>query len=68
MRILFYTNVILDALLWREPHATSAARLMTHVERHRVTGLLGATTVTTIHSLLRRGAGEQRPHDMWPAS
>jgi predicted nucleic acid-binding protein len=57
VKILFDTNVILDALLWREPYASPAAHLMSHVERGRIQGLLGATTVTTIHYLLRRGIG-----------
>ena len=57
MRILFDTNVVLDVLLNREPHSRPAARLFVHAERKQIDGLLGATTVTTIHYLARRALG-----------
>jgi len=57
VRILFDTNVVLDVLLERRPHAISAAKLMVEVERRRIEGLLGATTVTTIHYLATRAVG-----------
>lgn len=60
MRILFDTNVVLDVLLNRAPHASAAARLMAEVERKRIQGLLGATTLTTIHYLASSAVGAAR--------
>lgn len=51
MRILFDTNVILDALLARDPHSTAAVLLMDVVARKKMEALLGATTITTIYYL-----------------
>jgi predicted nucleic acid-binding protein len=51
MKVLFDTNVVLDFLVKREPFASSAARLFAYVERGRIQGILGATTITTIHYL-----------------
>lgn len=59
MKILFDTNVILDALLVRQPFAQEAASLMAKVERQEITGYLCATTVTTIDYLVTRARG---PH------
>lgn len=58
MNILFDTNVVLDALLDREPWADAAVSLFDRVESGAVTGLLGATTVTTIHYIARRNVNE----------
>ncbi len=57
MRILFDTNVVLDVLLARAPHAAAAADLLTRVESGQLQGLLGATTVTTIHYLATKAVG-----------
>lgn len=64
MRILFDTDVVLDVLLNRRPHAPLASRLMVEVERRRLEGLLGATTITTVHHLAARvvGAARARKH------
>ena len=48
MKILFDTNVVLDVLQQRRPHFIFSAPLMNRVEQGTVTGLLCATTVTTI--------------------
>ena len=53
-RILFDTNVVLDALLEREPFVEDAALLVEAVVQRQVTGLLCATTLTTIDYLLGR--------------
>lgn len=50
---------MLDVLLRREPHVKPATRLMTWVEAERLDGLLGATTVTTIHYLAERAVGRR---------
>ena len=60
MRILFDTNVVLDVLLNRRPHSLTASRLMVQVEQKRIEGLLGATTVTTIHYLVTKAIGAAR--------
>ena len=60
MRILFDTNVVLDVLLDRKPHAEPASALLAHVERRRIEGLLAATTVTTLHYLAAKAVGASR--------
>lgn len=62
MKILFDTNVVLDLLLDREPFAKTAADLFVRVERGELTGLLGATTITTLHYLAAKvvGVGQAR--------
>ena len=60
MRILFDTNVLLDALLEREPYMRDAAELLAAVEMGTLSGLLGATTVTTIAYIAERALGRER--------
>lgn len=64
MRVLFDTNVLLDVLLIRHPHASAAIGLLEHVARKDLVGLIGATTVTTIHYLATKavGTGSARRH------
>lgn len=57
MRVLFDTNVILDVLLARAPHVGPATTLLDRVAAKDVDGLLGATTITTIHYLATRAVG-----------
>jgi predicted nucleic acid-binding protein len=57
MKVLFDTNVVLDVLLAREPHAATAAQLFALVERGEMQGAVCATTVTTIHYLAVRALG-----------
>ncbi len=58
MKICFDTNVVLDVLLRREPFTKDAAAMMSLVESTLHTGLLCATTVTTLHHLTRGPLGE----------
>lgn len=51
---LLETNVILDVLLDRSPHAIASGALLARVESGEVRGLLAAHAVTTIHYLLRQ--------------
>ncbi|MEM1043789.1 MAG: PIN domain-containing protein [Bacteroidota bacterium] len=62
--MLLDTNVVLDVLLKRQPHAADAAWLFGQVERGHLDGLLGATTLTTIHYVARKtlGDAETRGH------
>lgn len=64
MKILFDTNIVLDVLLDREPFATSAAQLFSKVEKGELFGCLCATTITTIHYLVRKtfGGHQARTH------
>ncbi|WP_245792022.1 type II toxin-antitoxin system VapC family toxin [Desulfurobacterium indicum] len=48
---MFDTNVILDILLDRQPFSLSAAVLFSKVEKGEITGLVCATTLTTIYYL-----------------
>lgn len=57
MRVLFDTNVILDVLLARVPHAVPATALLDRVAAKDLDGVLGATTVTTIHYLATKAVG-----------
>jgi predicted nucleic acid-binding protein len=61
--VLIDTNVVLDVLLDRSPFAEPASRLMALIERRQVHGLLGATTVTTLHYLVAKAIGAKRAHD-----
>jgi len=57
--LLFDLNVVLDVLLDRKPHATSAAALWSRVERGDVAGYLAAHGITTIHYLAKRARGKR---------
>ena len=59
MKLLLDTNVVLDVLLDRAPFAHRASQLLSRCELRDVTGCLCATTVTTIHYLVAKAAGEQ---------
>lgn len=54
MRVLFDTNVLLDALLAREPFVADAAFLFSAVESGQIEGFMSATTVTDVHYLVGR--------------
>lgn len=60
MKMLFDTNVILDVLLARRPYVESAARLFALADRGRITGVICATTVTTIHYLAEKAVGRAK--------
>ena len=60
MRILFDTNIILDLLLDREPFSQDAQMLVAKVETGEVTGVLCATTITTIHYLLSKSLSKEK--------
>jgi predicted nucleic acid-binding protein len=60
LKVLFDTNVLLDVLLDRRPFSSVAARLLARVESGELEGLLGATTLTTIHYLLAKEIGNER--------
>lgn len=52
MRVLFDTNVVLDILLARQPFVSAASELFGLVEHAQISGLLCATTITTVDYIL----------------
>ena len=60
MRLLFDTNVVLDVMLNREPHAAASAEALSRVETGDLSGCICATTVTTIHYLATRALGAEQ--------
>lgn len=58
MRVLFDTNVLLDVLLARAPHAAPATRLLELVARNDLDGLLCTTSITTVHHLAAKAVGD----------
>ena len=54
MIALVDTNVVLDVMLWREPHLAASSAMLAAVETGRCRGLLCATPVTTIHHIAER--------------
>jgi predicted nucleic acid-binding protein len=59
VRALFDTNVILDVLLARPPHVAPATALLDRVAAKTLDGLLGATTLATIHYLATKAIGSR---------
>lgn len=54
MRVLFDTNVILDVLLDRAPYAETTTRIFSEIEYGNVLGYLCATTITTVHYIVKK--------------
>ncbi len=59
MRVLVDTNVVLDVLQGRPAFVNDAALIFDLVERGIITGLLCATTITTLAYLAGKTAGKQ---------
>jgi predicted nucleic acid-binding protein len=59
-KALIDTNVVLDVLLDRQPHAGASGAVWAAVETGSAQGLLAAHAVTTIHYLIRRELGLAR--------
>jgi predicted nucleic acid-binding protein len=57
MKLLVDTNVVLDVLLDRSPHAQASAAIWAAVETGAAEGVLAAHAVTTIHYLMSRERG-----------
>jgi predicted nucleic acid-binding protein len=60
MRILLDSNVVIDFLEGREPFFEESARVIERVEQGVVTGLLCATTLTTIAYLAGKTIGKKQ--------
>jgi predicted nucleic acid-binding protein len=52
-RLLVDTNVILDVLLDRQPHADVSIAIWAAIEAGHAEGYLAAHSITTIHYLIR---------------
>jgi predicted nucleic acid-binding protein len=52
LKVIVDTNVVLDVLLARQPHAHAAAKLFALAEHSRIDAWVCATTVTTVDYLL----------------
>jgi predicted nucleic acid-binding protein len=63
LRVIFDTNVVLDLLLDRKPFSLDAARCFSRVESGEIEGWLCATTVTTLHYLLRKSLGARKARE-----
>ena len=59
-RVLLDTNVVLDVLLDRTPHAEASSVIWAAVETGVSEGLLAAHAVTTIHYLVRKELGANK--------
>lgn len=57
MKILYDANVLLDALLRREPFYQQAAQLLAAAEQSRVHAFLCSASITTIHYLAAKQMG-----------
>jgi len=57
VKVLLDTNVVLDVLLDRKPHSADSAQLFRLVEEGQVSGMLCATTLTTLDYLLSQSLG-----------
>lgn len=58
MKVAFDTNVDLDVLLDRSPHSEIASQLFAYVARSEITGILSATSITTIHYVSSKNVGK----------
>jgi predicted nucleic acid-binding protein len=57
-RILLDTNILLDVVLGRKPHAEAGEALWAMIEEHNAEGRIAAHAVTTFYYLVRK----QRDH------
>src|SRR6202042_2679665 len=57
-RILLDTNILLDVVLARKPHAEAGEALWEMIEEHNAEGRLAAHAVTTFYYMVRK----QRDH------
>ena len=60
IRLLLDTNILLDVILGRKPHAEAAEALWAMIEEHNAEGRLAAHAVTTFYHLLRRQRDQAR--------
>ena len=56
-RLLVDTNIVLDVLLDRHPHASISVEIWVAVETGRCEGYLSAHAITTLHYLIKKQLG-----------
>jgi predicted nucleic acid-binding protein len=54
LRVLVDTNIVLDVILKREPHAHDAVLLLDAIARHRLDGHIAGHAITTVHYVVQR--------------
>jgi len=59
MKLLIDTNVVLDALMAREPWAKSAQALLLAVAEEKVEGCITASAFTDLYYILRKHVGDK---------
>jgi predicted nucleic acid-binding protein len=59
-RLLVDTNVVLDVLLDRQPHADASVAIWASIEKGPCEGYLAAHAITTVHYLVQRELGAVR--------
>lgn len=58
MKAVLDTNVVLDLLLDRAPHADAATQVFAQIEAGLLTACVCATTITTIHYVAEKTVGD----------
>lgn len=58
MKVVLDTDVVLDLLLDRTPHADAAAQVFAQIEAGLLAACVCATTVTTIHFVAEKAVGD----------
>ena len=58
--VLFDTNVVLDVLLDRQPHAKASSAAWAVIETGTSSGYLAAHAITTIHYFVRKELGDAK--------
>ena len=64
MKLLIDTNIVLDLFLERLPFVNEAEPLFSYIENSKLTGLLCATTITTLEYLLAKALTRQHSNNI----
>jgi predicted nucleic acid-binding protein len=67
VRVLIDTNLILDVWLARQPFLKGSARILSAAETKKISGIICATTVTTLHYLVKKHRGEEKARELLKA-
>ena len=60
MIICFDTNIILDIMFDRKPFSEPASNLLSFVECRKISGIISATSITTIYYLAAKALGKNK--------
>jgi predicted nucleic acid-binding protein len=64
MRVVFDTNVVIDAVAARQPFCETAQKLLLMVSEGELTGYLTSNSVTDIFYVVRRALGETETREI----